>query len=85
MPVQSRYGISLNDENHAVRSTDCACDYLNCVGDAVVGWLHIRIAVEAIKKFNAAGTSEQDKTFYRGKIEGAKFFINRITGLFQQN
>ena len=58
-----------------------ACDYLNCMGDAIVGWLHIKIAVEAIKKSSAPGVTDQDKAFYRGKIEGAKFFINRITGL----
>ena len=58
-----------------------ACDYLNCLGDALVGWLHLRIATEATKKFFDPSTSEQDKSFYRGKIEGAKFFINRITGL----
>jgi hypothetical protein len=29
----------------------------------------------------AAGASNQDKAFYLGKIEGARFFINRITGL----
>jgi hypothetical protein len=58
-----------------------ACDYLNCLGDSVVGWLHIKMAAEAAKKFFASGTSDQDKAFYSGKIEGAKFFINRITGL----
>ncbi len=58
-----------------------ACDYLNCLGDALVGWLHIKMAVEAAKKFSDPATGEQDKAFYRGKIESAKFFINRITGL----
>ncbi|MGA2782663.1 MAG: acyl-CoA dehydrogenase [Smithella sp.] len=58
-----------------------ACDYLNCLGDALVGWLHIKMAVEASKKFSDPATGEQDKAFYRGKIESAKFFINRITGL----
>ena len=29
----------------------------------------------------AAGASEQDKAFYTGKIEGAKFYINRTTSL----
>jgi hypothetical protein len=58
-----------------------ACDYLNCLGDALVGWLHIKMAIEAAKKFSDSATGEQDKAFYRGKLEGAKFFINRITGL----
>lgn len=57
-----------------------ACDYLNCLGDAIVGWLHIRMANAATKGL-AAATNDQDKAFYSGKIEGAKFFINRITGL----
>jgi alkylation response protein AidB-like acyl-CoA dehydrogenase len=58
-----------------------AADFLNCLSDSLVGWLHIQMAIEAAKKISAPGTSEQDKAFYRGKIEGAKFFINRITGL----
>ncbi|MDI6741125.1 MAG: acyl-CoA dehydrogenase [Smithella sp.] len=58
-----------------------ASDYLNCLGDALVGWLHLRMATEAVKKFFDPSTSENDKAFYRGKIEGARFFINRITGL----
>ena len=58
-----------------------ACDYLNCLGDAIVGWLHLRMATEAVKKFFDPSTTEQDKAFYRGKIEGAKFFIHRTTGL----
>jgi hypothetical protein len=57
-----------------------ACDYLNALGDAVVGWLHLRMANVAAKQYLAA-TSEQEKAFYMGKIQGAKFFINRITGL----
>ena len=58
-----------------------ACDYLNCLGDAIVGWLQLRMAIEATKKFFDSATNEKEKAFYRGKIEGAKFFINRITGL----
>lgn len=58
-----------------------ASDFLNCLGDALVGWLHLRIALVAIPKFFAADTGEQDKAFYRGKIEAARFFINRTTGL----
>jgi hypothetical protein len=58
-----------------------ACDYLNCLSDSIVGWLHLRMAIEATRKFFDASATEQDKAFYRGKIEGAKFFINRTTGL----
>ncbi|MCX5850290.1 MAG: acyl-CoA dehydrogenase [Deltaproteobacteria bacterium] len=58
-----------------------ACDFLNCMGDVIVGWLHLKIALVAIPKFFAADTGEQEKAFYRGKIEGARFFINRTTGL----
>jgi len=58
-----------------------ACDFLTCLGDALVGWLHIKMALVAIPKFFAADTGELDKAFYRGKIEGARFFIGRITGL----
>jgi hypothetical protein len=58
-----------------------ACDFLNCLGDALVGWLHLKMALIAIPKFFASETGEQEKAFYRGKIEGARFFINRTTGL----
>ena len=58
-----------------------ACDYLNCLSDSIVGWLHLRMAIEATRKFFDASTIENDKAFYRGKLEGAKFFINRTTGL----
>jgi hypothetical protein len=57
-----------------------ASDFLKCLGDSLCGWLHIWMAVEATKKL-ASATTEADKMFYTGKIEGAKFFINRITGL----
>ena len=57
-----------------------ACDYLNCLGDALVGWLHIRMANAAVKGL-ASATGDNDKAFYSGKIQSAKFFINRITGL----
>jgi hypothetical protein len=58
-----------------------ACDFLNCLGDAIVGWLHLKMALVAIPKFFATETGEQEKFFYRGKIEAARFFIGRITGL----
>ena len=32
-----------------------ACDYLNCLGDAIVGWLHLKIAIVAVPKFFASG------------------------------
>ena len=57
-----------------------ACDYLNCLSDALVGWLHVWMANEATKGL-ANATSDKDKAFYTGKLHGAKFFINRITGL----
>ena len=57
-----------------------ASDYLNCFGDALLGWLHIWMAVTAAKKL-AEATTDRDRAFYKGKIESAKFFINRITAL----
>ena len=57
-----------------------AADFLNCLSDALVGWLHIWMANAAVKGL-AGATGDQDKAFYSGKIQGAKFFINRITGL----
>ncbi|HNR50206.1 MAG: Acryloyl-CoA reductase (NADH) [Deltaproteobacteria bacterium ADurb.BinA179] len=57
-----------------------AYDYLNCLSEALCGWFHIWMANVASEKL-AAGASEQDKAFYTGKIEGAKFYINRTTSL----
>jgi hypothetical protein len=57
-----------------------ALDFLNCFSDALVGWLHIWMANVATKGL-ANATNDKDKAFYSGKIQGAKFFINRITGL----
>ncbi len=57
-----------------------AYDYLNCLSEALVGWFHIwmaNVATEALK----TATLDQDKAFYTGKIEGAKFYINRTTAL----
>ncbi|HNY50192.1 MAG TPA: acyl-CoA dehydrogenase [Smithella sp.] len=58
-----------------------ACDFLTCMGDVIVGWLQLKQALVAVPKFFAAETSEQDKAFYRGKIEAARFFIGRITDM----
>lgn len=57
-----------------------ACDFLNCVGDALCGWFHLWMALEATKGL-AKAASDRDKMFYTGKIESAKFFINRTTVL----
>jgi len=57
-----------------------ACDYLQCLSEAICGWLHIWMANVATEKL-AANPIEQDKLFYTGKVESAKFYINRITAL----
>jgi hypothetical protein len=57
-----------------------ASDLLNCFGDTLCGWMHLWMALSA-KKALADAKSEEDRLFYQGKIEGAKFFINRITAL----
>ncbi len=57
-----------------------ACDYLTCLAEALCGWFHIWMANVATEKL-AANPIEQEKMFYTGKIEGAKFYINRITAL----
>jgi hypothetical protein len=58
-----------------------ACDFLNCMGDVIVGWLELKMAIVAVPKFFAPETGEQEKAFYRGKIEAARFFIGRITDM----
>ena len=57
-----------------------AADFLNCLSEALVGWLHIKMANVAVKGL-ANATGDNDKAFYSGKIQGAKFYINRITDL----
>lgn len=57
-----------------------AADFLNCLSDSIVGWLHIWMANTAGKNL-AKATSDQDKAFYTGKLHSAKFFINRTTAL----
>jgi hypothetical protein len=57
-----------------------ACDFLNCVGDTLCGWFHLWMGLEATKNL-AKADKDSDKMFYTGKIEGAKFFIQRITAL----
>ncbi|HOI06829.1 MAG TPA: acyl-CoA dehydrogenase [Deltaproteobacteria bacterium] len=57
-----------------------AYDYLNCLSEALCGWFHIwmaNVATEALK----TATIDSEKMFYTGKIEGARFYINRITAL----
>jgi alkylation response protein AidB-like acyl-CoA dehydrogenase len=55
-----------------------ACDFLNCVGDTLCGWFHLWMALEATNGL-AKAASDSEKMFYTGKIESAKFFINRTT------
>jgi len=57
-----------------------AADYLNCLGDALLGWLHLWMANIATEKL-AGAVTDADKAFYTGKIEGAKFFVNRVVAL----
>ncbi|MDD5169344.1 MAG: acyl-CoA dehydrogenase [Syntrophales bacterium] len=57
-----------------------ASDFLNCVGDTLLGWYHMVMATVAAQKLPQA-TTDQDKAFYSGKIESAMFFIKRTTAL----
>ncbi|MBN2283338.1 MAG: acyl-CoA dehydrogenase [Deltaproteobacteria bacterium] len=57
-----------------------ASDYLNAFGDALLGWYHLWMARIATENMPNA-VSDQDRMFYTGKIEGAKFFINRVVSL----
>ena len=57
-----------------------AYDYMTCLSEAITGALHVKMAVVATKGLEAAG-SDVEKNFYTGKIESAKFFVNRVTAL----
>lgn len=57
-----------------------ASDFLNCLSEALIGWFHIWMANIATEKL-ASATVDSEKAFYTGKIESAKFYINRTTAL----
>lgn len=57
-----------------------ATDLLNCFGDTLCGWFHLWMASTAKARL-ASAPSDQERNFYLGKIEGARFFIQRITAL----
>ncbi len=57
-----------------------AYDFLNCLAEALVGWFHIWMANIASAKL-AGDLIDKEKAFYTGKVESAKFFINRTTAL----
>ncbi|MCG6538264.1 MAG: acyl-CoA dehydrogenase C-terminal domain-containing protein [Syntrophales bacterium LBB04] len=57
-----------------------ACDFLNALSEVLVGSLHCKMAAAA-KKGLAATSSAIDKDYYTGKIEGARFYIQRTTAL----
>ncbi|OPL12623.1 MAG: hypothetical protein AVO39_11400 [delta proteobacterium MLS_D] len=57
-----------------------AYDFLDCLSEALIGWFHIWMANVATEKLEAA-TLDKEKAFYTGKIESARFFINRTTAL----
>jgi alkylation response protein AidB-like acyl-CoA dehydrogenase len=57
-----------------------ACDFLRCLGDALCGWAHLWMATTASEQL-ARSAPPGPATFYQGKIEGAKFFIQRVTAL----
>ena len=57
-----------------------ACDFLNCFGDSLLGWFHLWMASVAARNLSIA-TSDQEQSFYTGKIKSAQFFIHRTTAL----
>ncbi|HEY9159940.1 MAG TPA: acyl-CoA dehydrogenase [Desulfomonilia bacterium] len=57
-----------------------ACDFLTALSEVLVGSLHCKMAAAA-KKGLAATSSAVDKDYYTGKIEGARFYIQRTTAL----
>jgi len=48
---------------------------LMMVGDLVIGWLLLRQAEVALAKLDTEGLSERDRTFYKGKVATAKWFV----------
>ncbi|MGC9323197.1 MAG: acyl-CoA dehydrogenase [Desulfomonilia bacterium] len=57
-----------------------ATDYLQCLAEALCGWFHIWMANAATEAL-AGNPIDKEKAFYTGKIESAKFYINRTTAL----
>ncbi|MDD5474978.1 MAG: acyl-CoA dehydrogenase [Syntrophales bacterium] len=57
-----------------------AYDFMHCLSDAITGALHLKMAVTATRALESASL-DKEKHFYTGKIEGARFFINRTTAV----
>ncbi|MCK9230276.1 MAG: acyl-CoA dehydrogenase [Syntrophales bacterium] len=57
-----------------------AYDYMHCLSDVITGALHLKMAVVAMAALETAA-GDRDRNFYTGKIESARFFVNRRTAL----
>ncbi len=52
--------------------------FLLSLGDLVVGWLLVRQAEVALAALDAGVASDDDATFYQGKIAAARFFADTV-------
>jgi hypothetical protein len=72
------YAKASNDEPTEVYRVGLrAVPFLLSVADVLIGWLllwHAEVALDAI----AAGTSQRDGAFYRGKVTAAVFFAETV-------
>ena len=73
-PVLMLVGKALrNEQLPAVISN--AQSFMNVFGQIVMSWIWIRQAITAEKALEQQLT-DQDKAFYQGKIQAAKYFVN---------
>ena len=60
-------------QNSLLANASC---FLTIFGQIVVSWMWIRQAITAEAALNAGDLSTDDESFYRGKLQAAKYFID---------
>jgi len=64
----------LKSEKQPVLLANATC-FMNIFGQVVMSWLWIRQASVAENALTDTGLSHQDKAFYLGKVQAAKYFV----------
>jgi butyryl-CoA dehydrogenase len=67
-------GQHLKSEKQPVLLANATC-FMNIFGQVVMSWLWIRQANVAENALEGMGLSEEDKAFYFGKVQAAKYFV----------
>jgi hypothetical protein len=68
-------GQHLISEKQSILLANATC-FMNIFGQAVMSWLWIRQASVAENALIDIGLTEEDKAFYLGKVQAAKYFVH---------